>query len=159
MRSSTSYLLMLSAHLRYVNHFRSRRQIFFLSRHYFECFLRPSNILREISRRMSRSIMQTYRNFFLCPPFLKDIPILICDQIKKSTAIDQFLYFETTLGEYISVKLCDVLSSEKLCIVTNTMLLKGNHGMDNKLHSVLDKTRQGVILSMMATLLLFSCCT
>ena len=87
----------------------------------------------EISRRMSKSIMQTYRNFFLCPPFLKDIPILICDQIKKSTATDQFLYFETTLGEYISVKLCDVLSSENLCIVTNTMLLRNT--VDNRLHS------------------------
>ena len=112
----------------------------------------------EISRKMSRSIMQTYRNFFLCPPFLKNTPILICDQIKKSTPTGECLYFEATLGEYISVRLCDLLCNEGLCIVTNKMLLNEIHETDKKSQFVLHKARPKAIVSLV-TLLFFSCCT
>ena len=93
----------------------------------------------EIARNISRSMMETYRHLYICPPFMKNFPILICDQIITSAKnVDKFLYFELTLGEYIQVNIFNIINNKALNIVTNKMLLDQDKVINNQTSNVVN---------------------
>ena len=93
----------------------------------------------EIARNISRSMMETYRHLYICPPFMKNFPILICDQIITSAKnVDKFAYFELTLGEYIQVNIFNIINNKALNIVTNKMLLDQDKVINNQTSNVVN---------------------
>ncbi len=78
----------------------------------------------EIARNISRSVMETYRHLYIFPPFIKGFPILICDKILSYATQDKYIYFEVTLGEYIQMKLNNILDNKILNFVTTEMLVE-----------------------------------
>ncbi len=68
--------------------------------------------------------METYRHLYIFPPFIKGFPILICDKILSYATQDKYIYFEVTLGEYIQMKLNNILDNKILNFVTTEMLVE-----------------------------------